>query len=877
MKSLLRSATLFACFPLSFHTSAQALSTPANQTGAQPALEEVEVTAQRREEKIQTVPIAITAIAATQLKEERIQDNYGLVALTPGLTITQADGTLAVTFLRGVGSPNSIAGDEPSVSTYVDGFYQGPAIASLLPFNNLERIEILKGPQGTLYGRNATGGLINLITPTPRDEFFARGSVGYDNYDTFETDDYVTGPISDVVKADLAVHYRDQNKGVVENLTTGHHVGVDDGVSLRSKVLIDFSDNVSLTLGGDYSYNNDSVGSALTTYPGTTPLDVLVGGKYTTTPYLNYNNTDPVFSVRAFDFTGKLRYDSDLFSFISMSQYRHYTAVNILDGDGTSSNNIPFLIQPGVGPTLATLGLYGVIQMPYFYTQEFQLLSNSDGPFSWITGIFGQDSKEGYSPSLLSDNALNFSAPLATINAGTSTNAYAAYAQGTYAFDNGLSLTVGARYNYERKHTAGSETAAGAMLTDNKSQSFEAFTYRVSADYKPQEGLLIYALTSKGFKSGTFNTVSINKDPAVDPETLYDYEIGFKSDPYKDLRINGSAYYYDYKNIQYYSQSTQQQAVLLNAAAATLYGAELSVEARPLQGLMLRGAIGLEHSQYDSFSNAQVYVPAPVAGEKQIFANAKGKQLLQTPNFTGDFGVNYDFDLPDDIGQFTLTTSVYYNSGYPFDPIGQFKQAAYSTVDASGTWKLPGGQWSLMLWGKNLTDERYFTQLTVAGRGARVAYALPQTYGFTINFEFDAADVTADAAPTTYVQPAVQAPAPSPTPRDYVVFFDFNKSDLTPQAIEIVDQAAKNAGPAKVTQLTVTGHTDTIGSDAYNMRLSRRRAEAVAVQLEKDGIPSNEIEIIAKGKRDLLVPTADGVREPQNRRVQIAYAGGAAS
>jgi outer membrane protein OmpA-like peptidoglycan-associated protein len=114
-------------------------------------------------------------------------------------------------------------------------------------------------------------------------------------------------------------------------------------------------------------------------------------------------------------------------------------------------------------------------------------------------------------------------------------------------------------------------------------------------------------------------------------------------------------------------------------------------------------------------------------------------------------------------------------------------------------------------------------------------------------------------------------------PHSYLVFFDFNKSDLTPQAVTIVDQAAKNAETTKVTQLTVTGHTDTVGSDAYNMRLSRRRAESVAAQLEKDGIPSSEIEIVAKGKRDLLVPTADGVKEPQNRRVQIVYSGGPTS
>ncbi|HEX4504612.1 MAG TPA: OmpA family protein, partial [Alphaproteobacteria bacterium] len=147
--------------------------------------------------------------------------------------------------------------------------------------------------------------------------------------------------------------------------------------------------------------------------------------------------------------------------------------------------------------------------------------------------------------------------------------------------------------------------------------------------------------------------------------------------------------------------------------------------------------------------------------------------------------------------------------------------------------------------------------------------------GFNLKYQFSEPSAPA-AAPTAYTPPPAHPVAPAVS-RSYLVFFDFNKSDLTGQATQIVDQAASNAGPAHVTRLTVTGHTDTVGSDAYNMRLSRRRAESVAARLEKDGIASSEIEIVAKGKRDLLVPTADGVREPQNRRVQIVYDDGAGS
>src|ERR1700754_4012039 len=155
------------------------------------------------------------------------------------------------------------------------------------------------------------------------------------------------------------------------------------------------------------------------------------------------------------------------------------------------------------------------------------------------------------------------------------------------------------------------------------------------------------------------------------------------------------------------------------------------------------------------------------------------------------------------------------------------------------------------------------------------SYNEPRMWGFQLRYRFGGPGEEPATPAAPYTPPPVAAVAPAP--KSYLVFFDFNKSDLTPQAVQIVNQAAANAGPAKVTQLTVTGHTDTVGSDAYNMRLSRRRAESVVAQLEKDGIPSHEIEIVAKGKRDLLVPTADGVREPQNRGVQIVYDGGPSS
>ena len=186
----------------------------------------------------------------------------------------------------------------------------------------------------------------------------------------------------------------------------------------------------------------------------------------------------------------------------------------------------------------------------------------------------------------------------------------------------------------------------------------------------------------------------------------------------------------------------------------------------------------------------------------------------------------------------------------------------------------------------NVTDEKAYTtalpEYNIRKIGENfskydaITVGLPNliTFGVEAKYNFGGPTEVAETATAAYTPPPVQAPTVA---HSYMVFFDFNKSDLTPQAASIVDQAAANAATAKTTQLGVTGYTDTVGSDAYNMRLSRRRAESVAAKLEKDGIPASEIAIVAKGKHDLLVPTADGVKEPQNRRVTIVYGGGASS
>lgn len=705
------------------------------QTSDDVGIGEIVVTAQRREERLQDVPVAITAVTSEQLSTGRIETSYDLPKVTPGLTVNKS-AVYAVPFLRGVGSTNILIGDEPSVSTYVDGFYKGPALAAILPFNNIQRIEVLKGPQGTLYGRNATGGLINIITTDPLDNFFAKGSVGYGNFETFEADGYVTGPLGESIRADLSVRYKNQGKGFVRNLFTGNRIGTDDVFAARAKVLVDFSDRVSLTLTGDYAYAENDMGAAQSNFPGTRPIGALVGGQSSTRPYYTYQNIDPIASVRAWGATATLRAELDSVDLVSLTQYRAYESRNTLDADGSSDDGRASQVVPGVGTIgLATLSFVSPTKLPYFWTQEFQILSNGDGPFSWIVGAFGLKSLEKYDPLSVQFNVAG--PAIAITQSQGETEALAGFAQGTYAFDNGFSITLGGRYNHERKRMVGSITSGASVTTTDKKTTFNSFTYRGSIDYRFSPEVLVFASASKGFKSGAFNTNSIDDQPAVDPENLYAYELGIKADPSRNLRVNFTSFYYDYKDIQFYAQGANTGlATLQNAAAAELYGAEIDVVAVPVRGLTLRASASIEHSEYTSFAGAQVYVPGPSAGQVQEFVDATGNDVIRTPTFTGNLGATYEADLPNGSG-LTFAANVYHNAGYNFDPAGVVQQDPYTLVDASITWTAPDDRFSIMGWVKNLTDELYIESITSGTRNNRVGYAPPQTFGVTLKAQIN--------------------------------------------------------------------------------------------------------------------------------------------
>jgi outer membrane protein OmpA-like peptidoglycan-associated protein len=413
-------------------------------------------------------------------------------------------------------------------------------------------------------------------------------------------------------------------------------------------------------------------------------------------------------------------------------------------------------------------------------------------------------------------------------------------------------------------------------------KNFHNLSWLLLGKYQFTDDIMGYVSIANAYKSGGFSART--PGDSYQPETNTSYEIGEKAEFFDHrFRLNADFFYMDYSNLQvnFFTENPVTHAaasVTQNAGAATYTGGELETSIIPAKNWLIDGSFGYVDPQFQQYL-------AKVNGQFVNIANQAIDNYVS--KMTYDIGVQYDFE-PFSFGDLTMRVDYAFASPKTFHPITEFaplnpiiKSTNYHDLKAYVLLKdieTSYGKWEAKVYGTNLInqDQRYagidFEIVSGLSNFGNNTYNRPRTVGFQLTYTYEPTHEM--AAPAAYTPPPAQAPmAPAPVAHSYMVFFDFNKSDLTSDAISIVDQAARNAAPAKATEITVTGHTDTVGSDAYNMRLSRRRAEAVASQLEKDGIPSSEIELVAKGKHDLLVPTKDGVKEPQNRRVTIVYGG----
>jgi iron complex outermembrane recepter protein len=925
--------------------------TPAQDTAAPAAggLEEIVVTARRKEERLQSVPLAITAFTQADLEQKRIQAVRDLGRTVPSLAVSnsQSDANApysSQTRLRGLPGSVIYFADVPLGTTDYDtttGLTHGLSSGF---YYDLDNLEVLKGPQGTLFGKNSIGGLISISPKKPTNNFEGYGQVTFGNYGDKEFEGAVNIPIVQDKLMIRIAGQRQERDGYTTDYYTGKDYDNRDNYSWRVSVTARPTDDFEDDFIYDGYYQDSNGSSTIASYvnpnfplanlgPTGAPLPAGVTAGCAGTVTLGgpafANRPAPggcgTFRVGAFpgiasavaqqqqlgprtelghsvqgigkDYfygftnTSTWNIDDDL-TLKNIAAARVFKQMSTTDDFG--AGNLPIL-NTGVPGNNRQWGDNSVQ-----YTEELQLQGKAlDDKLSWVVG--------GY---------LEFDHPLGDTLMGStaagSTTYYhfhetsrsqAAFVHGIYDLSDyvdGLKFTAGYRYTWdhitdEERATTGVDAvtrgATGAPTNcgvqsgvDNNCHisaggDFSSFGWNVGLDEQLDSKTLIYVRSGNAYRPGGFNLNVPAANAKFQPEHVTDVEIGVKSD--WDLwgvhgRTNADVFHTDYKDIQTTrlvnvpgpGGTSRVASLLFNAAAAELEGVELETSFVPFEGFEIAPHLSYLYTDYGQY-------PADAG------ANSKDPPFLYTPKLQYAVTGTYHLPVDESLGDVAVSaTYSWYGHQYVSVQAGEIYPItpSYDQLDLRVDWtNFLTYPVDLGFFMTNAMDTTHvvgafpvYTQLGFTS----LVYNEPRMFGFSVKYRFGGPSEP-ESEPAAYVPPAVQAPAPAP--KSYLVFFDFNKSDLTPQATEIVDTAAKNAGPAKVTQLTVTGHTDTVGSDAYNMRLSRRRAESVAAQLEKDGIPSSEIEIVAKGKRDLLVPTGDGVREPQNRRVQIVYSGGATS
>jgi iron complex outermembrane receptor protein len=918
--SMLGGGTI-VCPPL-VRAQQQAPAAAAAPTG----LEEVVVTARRREEKLQSVPISIQALSGSALEEHRIEGIEDLSKLVPALTNVETRRNEEGLAIRGLSNSGASAqGQSNSVTTY---FSEVP-----LPtgdsmgagrYYDLDAAQILEGPQGTLFGRNSTGGALLINPKRPTNNFDGYAQIQFGNYSDREYQFAVNVPI---IKDVLLVRFageRESRDGFTHNITTGQDLDNRDSWSGRGSITYRPTDDFQNDFIYDTYYshtagtseildylNSNFVISKINVIPGcNTPITLAGSGALAGFDYgagfcssvlprvalFPGNGLNAALAqqkalgirttaggVRGLDVTQSSGATdiatwnvTDDITLKNIFGYREYKLLSRVDGDAT-----PYLLLDQATPS-------GWNTNTAQYSDELQLQGKSfNDALQWTAGDFGL-----YSHAAGNENAVTTAVGSTSfLDLAPTERSEALFAQGTYDLGqiapvlDGLKFTGGFRYTWDfRKLFQQQHNASGCQLGSvatgcsiNLSADFHAPTWNVGLDYQLNPTTLLYVTSRRGYRSGGLNTQSGGVvSPEFQPEHVTDVEIGVKTDWEAfgmKARTNLSAFHSDFSNAQLNESGTVILATgpeainaVVNAASATIQGVDLDATLVPFDGLTVTGSWAYTQAKYENVVN--VFNPNAGASERPYPFTPLNKVVLDA---------RYTLPLPETLGaisaEVTWSYSTHQEIAVLTDPDGA--QSAYRTLDLHLNWdSILRSPVDAAFFMTNVTDNAFkiggFPVGTSLGFDSYV-WNEPRMFGFSLKYRFGGPTSEPEAVAAAYTPPPVQAPV---APHSYLVFFDFNKSDLTPQATEIVDTAAKNAGPAKVTQLTVTGHTDTVGSDAYNMRLSRRRAESVAAQLEKDGIASSEIDIVAKGKRDLLVPTGDGVREPQNRRVQIVFDGG---
>ena len=701
--------------------NAKAATVATTTQNGETKLEEVVVTAQRRSESGQRVPVPITSIGASQLRARGVASVTDLQFAVPSLQTATA-GNSVTTFLRGVGSVVNAPGADPEVALYVDGVYFPSPAASNFAFNNIASIEVDKGPQGTLFGRNATAGVIQVTTLEPSHTPRFDMSVGYGNYNTNTQTLYLSDGITQNLAADIAIYRNDQLKGWGHNVDTGASIYTSRDEAMRSKWVYTPTDDTKFTLIVDYENTRGFQGAALNQVNGLS----VTGGKRQ--PFFDVNDNIPPYEKdEQYGISLKAEHDFGPVRVLSITADRRTNGFLQLDTDQSPVPAV-YLTAPQTQQT---------------FTQELQILSPDASTIKWIVGGYFLHDRSGVDPLELTEGATSF-----LNNTYQITDSVSAFGQTTIPLFPKLvpdtHLVLGLRYtNDVRQEENSTSTATGFSLpgdTGYQKTNDGNFSYRASLDHTFTPNTFGYVSYDRGFKSGLYSTTSSlfapNTGPAVKPETIDAYQAGVKNTFFDHrFRFGVDGFYYTYNNLQE-TTFTEAGPILFNAASAKIAGVDLDADVVPMKNVTLSASMTALDAHYSAFKTATFYRPPPSGlGLVSYEGDATGNRLPFAPHLSAT--VNAQYRLPTDVGPITFNTSVSYKSAYFFEPQNLVRQAPFTMVNASIRWAAPGGRYDLTLWGKNLANKKWYAMAGASAAGGEYYSAGdPLTFGVTAGLHF---------------------------------------------------------------------------------------------------------------------------------------------
>jgi iron complex outermembrane recepter protein len=688
-------------------------------------LEEIIVTAQRRAENIQEVPIAISAFDEEFLSNSGVTNTEELNFVTPGLNFTRQIAA-AVIFMRGVGTDRTSAGIDPSVSTYVDGVYSAQAGSNIIALNNVERIEVLKGPQGTLFGRNASGGLIHIITKDPSHESSGQLQLSYGNYNTAGVNFYGTTGLSDNVAADLAISFQNQGEGYGTNLATGNDVNETETLTIRNKWKIDISDATQVTFAAEYTDTESSAGVSQRLAPGNLGIDGLLGLPPTVHvgDFQDINaSIDPVAEIDVWGVSAKVEHSFDDIDLVSITAYRDSSVVQTFASDST-----PF-------PGLIDAVLDANNEM---FTQEIRLSGGGDN-FRWIVGGFYLNED-----SFMDDQSQIRGLFINTdLDSNIATTSWALFAQADFDITDKTTFTAGIRYTEDERELTGTTTdVTGGLppLSYQDDTTFDELTWRLSLQHQFTKDFMGYISYNRGFKSGIYNILVTSPagspDPVLDPEIIDAFEIGIKSELFDNrVRLNAAAFLYDFQDLQVtIPQTAGTGQATFNAPSAEIKGAEIEVNAALTDAFSVHAGVSYLDTEVEEYPQGPLLVPTGIGANVQVFADLTGNHLQRAPELT--FSIGGEYVVITDSGEVIAGFNYYYNDGFFWDIGNTGLEDDYSVTNVHLTWFSTDEKYSVRLYGNNVFDEEYAAMGNWSTTGNFLSAAPPRTYGLKAGYYF---------------------------------------------------------------------------------------------------------------------------------------------